>query len=346
MGTNLAILIAAVAVVLAAAIALLLRHQIGLYFKLKRWPSRDDLAAAQSVRAVRRQHNARVNAAKVALGEAEKAHRDRVKTAERQWKSAQRVRAQALEEAAKAVRSAEMERERAIASAQASLNEWQNPGSGRQLGTYQDVTLWENQIRTAQGTSPIAGTDATVDTAGNLMVTKRVTLTRLVALSVIGGPLFGAIGALLFQKKQKDDVRELYLLVETANFASVTKCSADAGQRVRQFAARINTAALQASKREEQRPAMVASYEAELRQATQNVNAVEAAQQRLAVAEADRRLLTPIEEAQSALALIQADSTEIQIRQKELATITGFLPADSTLIPGIEPALAAPRDAT
>jgi hypothetical protein len=299
-------------VVLAAAIALLLRHQIGLYFKLKRWPSRDDLAAAQSVRAVGREHNARVNAAKAALGEAEKAHRDRIKTAERQLQSGQRVRSQALEEATKVVRSAEKERERAIASAQASLNEWQNPRSGRKLETCQDVTLWENQIRTAQGTSPILGTHATVDTAGNLMVTKRVTLTRLVALGVIGG--------LLFQKKQKDDTRELYLLVETPNFVNVTKCSADAGQRVRQFAARINTAALQASKREEQRPAMVARYEAELRQATQNVSAIEAAQQRLAVGEADRGLLTPIEEAQSALALVQADTTEIEIRQKELAS--------------------------
>jgi hypothetical protein len=309
---------AVVAVIFAAAVALLLRHQIGLYFKLKRWPSRDDLAAAQNLRSVRREHNARVNAAKAALGEAEKAHRDRVKTAERLLQSAQWARSQALEEAAKAVRSAEQERERSIISARASLNEWENPSSGRKLETYQDVTLWVNQIRTAQGTSQILGTHATVDTAGNLMVTKRVTLTRLVTLGVIGG--------LLFQKKQKDDTRELYLLLETPNFASVTKCSADAGQKVRQFAARINTAALQASKREEQRPAMVARYEVQLRQATENVTAIEAAQRRLGMREADRGRLTAIEEAQSALALIRADTMEIEIRQKELATISGSYP--------------------
>lgn len=76
---------------------------------------------------------------------------------------------------------------------------------------------------------PIAGTRATVDSAG--AIDKRVTATRL----LLTGPF-------AFGLRKKKDTRELYLLVEGPGFAWVVEVNPKLGKQARQFAATVNQA--------------------------------------------------------------------------------------------------------
>lgn len=76
---------------------------------------------------------------------------------------------------------------------------------------------------------------ASVETAGN--ITTRPTVTRTAAGVVIAGP----VGALLgLSARKKVDKRELYLLVEGADWAEVVELKPKQGAQARKLAQRIN----------------------------------------------------------------------------------------------------------
>ena len=112
------------------------------------------------------------------------------------------------------------------------------------------VALFEDyRVRTPEGHHDItASTKAIVDTAGNLSVTRRGTLTRFALLGF--GP------ALLFQKKSVDDKRELYLLLEDSDWASVVACDPDQGLSARKLAQAINLAAQNSPRSQEDRDSL------------------------------------------------------------------------------------------
>src|SRR5262249_45268418 len=108
---------------------------------------------------------------------------------------------------------------------------------------------------------------------GNLAVTKRVTVTRLIAGGVVGG--------LLFQKKQTHDSRELYLLVEGPGWATMAKCDPNAGAAVRQFAQQINVAAHSAATWAEERAKAIERAQGELSRVREDTTLIADAKRRL-----------------------------------------------------------------
>lgn len=96
------------------------------------------------------------------------------------------------------------------------------------------VTIKNGEIRHKDGSGPLAGAHASVDSAGEL--DKRITATRL----ILTGPF-----ALAFRKKK--DKRELYLVVDGQGFAFVEEVDPKKGAEARKFAARLNAMASQAS---------------------------------------------------------------------------------------------------
>jgi hypothetical protein len=106
---------------------------------------------------------------------------------------------------------------------------------GKRLASFRGVTLFERVIVTPDGESPLAGTQATVDAAGQLMQTQRATLTRFA--------LTGGLGAIAFKKKKNIDTRELYLLIDAPAVASAITCPPTEGAGARRFAAQVNSAA-------------------------------------------------------------------------------------------------------
>jgi hypothetical protein len=173
------------------------------------------------------------------------------RAARRRVGTAQRVRRSELRAADRGVSSAERARTKRIAALEGQLREL-GDRRGRRLGDFGGCVLHEFVLITPGGEVPLDEVEASVDTAGNLSVTKRATLTRMAA----GGLLLGGLGAVLslgFQKKEKQDTRELYLLLDAGPASVVIQAVPDAGPQVRRFASQVNAAASDVAARRAQR---------------------------------------------------------------------------------------------
>ena len=145
----------------------------------------------------------------------------------------------AVKDAEKQYQTLEKACDKELSSAQRSLEKAQG-GVNKTLGHYGGIRLFEDRVQTPQGVASFMDgpVSSTVDTAGNIAVSQRITLTRLLAGGIIGG--------IIFPKKNKTDSRELYLLVQTPQFASMIECKPEHANRVRQLAVQISNTSLQA----------------------------------------------------------------------------------------------------
>jgi hypothetical protein len=196
------------------------------------------------------------------LDEAELQRRSELRDATKQVRSVERAHRKAIKSAEKEFKQSKREYEQRIARAEAQLVELKSP-TGRRLGGYRGVVVFQRQVTTPQGSGPLAGARATVDTAGALATKSRATLTRMAAGGVLLGPL-GAVLSLGFKKHKEVDKRELYLLVEGNGFAGVVECPADDGMKAREFAAMLNSSAMQAAEYEAALPMHIEGAEREL----------------------------------------------------------------------------------
>ena len=129
--------------------------------------------------------------------------RKRLEAATRQFEAARKAHSQRVSAARKARDATRMGRKLAGGSIWSS-------------GQLSKVALYEGTIVTPDGTHALTSdVRATVDTAGNLMVTRRHTLTRAALL----GPF-----SLFAPKSVTHGENEVYLLIESDNFASVVQC--------------------------------------------------------------------------------------------------------------------------
>jgi len=148
------------------------------------------------------------------------------------------------------------------------------------------VCLYEDRVETPDGVAHFEDgpVTATVDTAGNIAVSQRITLTRLVAGGVIGG--------IIFPKKKITDSRELYLLIESPTFASVVKCPPDKGAKVRQFAAKLTNTSRNALSLMQARQRKIADMQAliESTQAKREQGCMQAGQRLEAVKQQTQRV--------------------------------------------------------
>jgi len=214
------------------------------------------------------------------------------------------VHSTAISSPRKKLADAEAAYTKAVRSAQQTVSEWTAPGTGRRIDSYQGITLYEHTIATPQGSASLHGASFSVDTAGNLAVTKRVTLTRLVAGGIIGG--------LIFQKKSKDDSRELYIVIESPTVVSAVKCPPDQGPKARQFAAKIqqqvNWEAGWLTQRETARPQAAAYLEA----AKKNTSQIDLARADLAGALTDATYLNAVGASRTELATARSDVPRLE----------------------------------
>jgi hypothetical protein len=134
---------------------------------------------------------------------------------------------------------------------------------GQFILEYRGIRLWEFWVSTPTGEGPVAHARATCDTASNMVVSQRATLTRMATGGLLLGPL-GAILSLGFQKKQVEDHRELYVLVEAPTFAGLIQCPPDEGAKARKVAMAINLAASTSIESQQIRPEQLAQVESDL----------------------------------------------------------------------------------
>jgi len=210
----------------------------------------------------------------------------------------------AIRRAELGVRRAERQQSSAIAAIDRRIVELEDP-RGRRIDAFGPVTLHELRIITPAGEAPLDDVEVTVDSAGNLSVTKRATLTRLAVGGLVLGPL-GAVLALGFQKRRTIDNRELYLLIEAGPASCVLQVKPDTGAAVRAFAVQANAAAASVGRARSRIAGELMAARAQLAATRGDVASLEAARDRLAGARTDARLLGAIAEATSELATARA----------------------------------------
>jgi hypothetical protein len=230
-------------------------------------------------------------------GAFEMAHRKELALATRNLSKARKAHTTAIAVAQKDVTRAGKEYKTQISGCEKRLAELQDP-RGRRLSSFGPIRLYERVVETPQGTAPLAGLRASVDTAGAMAVKSRATLTRMAA----GGLLLGPVGLLaggLAKKNKVMDKRELYILIESPTVNSVVQVAADKGLQARTFAAGVNTAAGNFAAMEASRPAMVDAAKRQLEHARGDTKSVDEANLNLATVTADPIHLSAIEQAQA-----------------------------------------------
>lgn len=155
---------------------------------------------------------------------------------------AEREHYDAIRAARKELRSATRDHDSAVRGVERDLGKAQKPQKLASVGGH---TLFDDSVKTPSGTHRLTdAVTATVDTAGNLATKSRSTLTRMGAGAVIAGPLGLLVGATA-KKSQTIDKRELYLLIDGGEWASVEQLNPDHGADARKFAQAVNVAARQ-----------------------------------------------------------------------------------------------------
>jgi hypothetical protein len=239
------------------------------------------------------------------LPKEEREYEARVRAARRSLKAAEKSHQDSINAARKNVAQQEQLFNQATSSYEARLSQLRDP-RGRRLASYAGYVLYELWIQTPHGEGPVAGTTATCDTAGNIAMKSRATLTRMAAGGLLLGPL-GAILSLGFKKHKTVDQRELYILVEGPSVASVVQCPVNQGLAARQFAAAAVTAGLNAERIARERPAEIATVEHQLRDLRDSRGGIPAAEQAFSAATNNESRLNEIESRRSALGEIEGE---------------------------------------
>lgn len=235
---------------------------------------------------------------------AERADVYRLRRARTGLKQVEGRHAAAVRVAEKALAREQRQLAKSIRSAERELAELKDP-KGRLLASYQGCLLHEMWISTPQGSGPVDGATAACDSASNLVVKSRATLTRMAAGGLVLGPL-GAVLSLGFKKHKTEDHRELYLLVEATTFASVTQCPSEDGLKARQFAAAVTSAGLNAGAIVSARPAAIAAATDRLDRLQVERGGVPAAERALEAARKDPSATNAVAAGRRAVAELEA----------------------------------------
>jgi gas vesicle protein len=200
--------------------------------------------------------------------------------AERALRDAEKQHAAAVAEKQAALKAATKAHKKAVNAAERDVHQAERHGTKR-LGSVGTVTAWEHEIRTDGGLFAMTPeVTATVQSGGELLVSSRASLTRIAGGALLGGPV-GAIAGGLLRKDTSKDLRELYLLVEGKEFATLVDCNPDEAAKVRQFATAINLAAKVSLQRATERAEKVAVAQTALAGVVADTRAVDAAQENL-----------------------------------------------------------------
>lgn len=225
-------------------------------------------------------------------------------------KSERRGFAGRVKQAEKDLRAVRKQHEHGIRAAERELAQARQPAF---IGHAGKIRVFEDHVETPEGRHPLdEQVQASVQTAGNMTVTQRVTLTRVVGLGVVGG--------LVLPKKTKHDDRDLYFAIEHPQWASMAQLNPDVGAAARQVVRNTNLAARNVAANSKRRQQLITSATEQVRRARQDTDAVDHAQRALAAANASATKVDLVAAAvRERLAGVPADSRLRGRAEKALA---------------------------
>lgn len=225
-----------------------------------------------------------LDAARRRLKDAEDTYRDRVKVTREAEARARREYDQALKAANKQLQQARKSHSQGVSRAQKEL---ESARTGQLLANYGSVRVFENRLQAPEGTVALS--------------------SAIKATAHVSG-----------EQTKKTDTREVVLEIDTPNFDSITQCNRADGTRVREFAAKLNTAAKNADAHRNNYEKRLAEAQSQRESAEANTAPIENAAAVVAATEADTE---GVDLAESARIAAEADMTELEAAREHLLAL-------------------------
>lgn len=252
-----------------------------------------------------------------------------LKDEEKALSAAEKERASRVKEIRKQLRDAERAHERAVAAAQAELSRRRKEQERRiavsrkryesirttlapmEIARFGKTILYEDRIVTKQGEALLQrGVTAIADTAAKIAIARPGAVARLAASGAVDGRAFRTV--------QGYDARRFYLLLEAPELVALLSCRKADEQNARDFAARVNVAALNARRIGREREDTLAEAQHELDAAESQQEAVVAADNEVARLMADTEA---IDLARTRLEEAEADTTTILTQRERISEL-------------------------
>lgn len=251
-----------------------------------------------------------------ALDAARKEHSARVKAIRKELREAEREHERAVRAAEVELARRKKEREQRIQHAQKRYESIRATLAPMEVARFGKSVLYEDRVVTKQGEALLQrGVTALADTAAKIAIARPGAVARLAASGTVNGRAFRSV--------QGYDARRFYLLIEAPELVALLPCRAGDEQAAKDFAARVNVAALNARRIEREREETLGDAQHELDAAESHQDAVLAADDELARAVADTEAIdiarSRLEEAELDTADIDASAERVGELEQALA---------------------------
>ena len=249
--------------------------------------------------------------AKKALASAQKTHSTTVKGIRKELREAEREHERAVRAAQNELEARRKERTQRIQGAKKRYDSIRSTLAPMETARFGKSVLYEDRVVTKQGEALLQrGITALADTAAKITISRPGAVARLAAS--------GAVNGRAFRSAQGYDARRFYLLIEAPELVALLPCRAGDEQAAKEFAARVNVAALNARRIEREREETLGDARHELDAAESHQDAVLAADDALARAVANTEA---IDLARARLAEAEADTGAIAGQRDRVAAL-------------------------
>jgi hypothetical protein len=246
-----------------------------------------------------------------ALGAAEKAHASTIKEIRKQLRDAERAHQRAVGVAQDEVDLRRKEREQRVRQAQKRYESIRATLAPMEISRFGKSVLYEDRIVTKHGEALLdRGVTALADTAARIAIARPGAVARLAAA--------GAVNGRAFRTAQGYDARRFYLLVEAPELVALLPCRNADEQAARDFAARVNVAALNARRIDCERDEALGDAQRELDVAEAYQDVVQSADDEVIRVMAETEA---IDLARGRLEEAEADTEAIDAQREQVAAL-------------------------
>ncbi len=246
-----------------------------------------------------------------ALAASEKEQANRIKEIRKQLRDAERGHERAVAAAQSELARRRKEQEQRVKQARKRYESMRSTLAPMEIARFGKSILYEDRIVTKQGEALLQrGVTAVADTAAKIAIARPVAVARLAASGEVNGRAFRAV--------QGYDARRFYLLVEAPELVTLISCRNADEQAAREFAERVNVAALNARRIDREREETLGDAQHELDAAETQQDAVVAADNEVARLMADTEA---IDLARSRLEEAEADTVAIDAQRDRIAEL-------------------------
>jgi len=246
-----------------------------------------------------------------ALSTAQKAHASLIKEIRKQLRDTERTHQRAVGDAQDELDVRCKEREQRVRQAQKRYESIRATLAPMEIARFGKSVLYEDRIVTKQGEALLdRGVTALADTAARIAIARPGAVARLAATGAVNGRAFRTV--------QGYDARRFYLLVEAPELVDLLPFRNADEQAARDFAARVNVAALNARRIDRERDEALGEAQRELDLAEAYQDVVQAADDEVARVRADTEAIDLV---RGRLEEVEAGTEEIDALREQISAL-------------------------